>query len=79
MKYKFEMDLPENKLALALELLKSLSFVRNVKQISSPENSTAKGDEQPLKSERPFGVMKGSFVIPDDFDEPLDDLKEYMA
>jgi Protein of unknown function (DUF2281) len=79
MKYKFEMDLPENKLALALELLKSLSFVRNVKQISSSEMSTINGDEHPLEPKRPFGVMKGSFVIPDDFDEPLDDLKEYMA
>ncbi len=25
-----------------------------------------------------FGMMKGTFVMSDDFDEPLDDLKEYM-
>lgn len=25
-----------------------------------------------------FGSGKGMFIIPDDFDAPLDDLKEYM-
>jgi hypothetical protein len=25
-----------------------------------------------------FGMMKGTFVMSDDFDEPLDDFKEYM-
>lgn len=25
-----------------------------------------------------YGSMKGKFIIPDDFNEPLDDLKEYM-
>lgn len=30
------------------------------------------------KKERKLGVLKGRFTIPDDFDEPLDDLKEYM-
>ena len=28
--------------------------------------------------ERPFGTMKGSFQLASDFNEPLDDLKEYM-
>jgi Protein of unknown function (DUF2281) len=32
----------------------------------------------PQKKERKLGVLKGKFSIPDDFDEPLDDLKEYM-
>ena len=27
---------------------------------------------------RPFGTLKGTISVPDDFDEPLDDLKEYM-
>ncbi len=26
----------------------------------------------------PLGILKGAFTISDDFDEPLDDLKEYM-
>jgi hypothetical protein len=30
------------------------------------------------KKERKLGILKGRFSIPDDFDEPLDDLKEYM-
>lgn len=33
MKYRFEMEMPENKLAIALEFLKSLSFIKNVKEI----------------------------------------------
>lgn len=27
---------------------------------------------------RPFGIAKGTIKLADDFDEPLDDLKEYM-
>jgi hypothetical protein len=30
------------------------------------------------KKERKLGILKDKFSIPDDFDEPLDDLKEYM-
>lgn len=28
--------------------------------------------------ERPFGTMKGSFKLSADFNEPLDDLNDYM-
>lgn len=28
--------------------------------------------------ERPFGTMKGSFKLSSDFNEPLDDLADYM-
>ena len=34
MKYRIELDLPENKLALTLEFLKSLSYI---KAVSGPE------------------------------------------
>jgi hypothetical protein len=34
--------------------------------------------EKKAKKKRQFGTMKGSFIIPDDFNEPLDDLKDYM-
>ena len=30
------------------------------------------------KKERKLGTLAGKLSIPDDFDEPLDDLKEYM-
>lgn len=30
------------------------------------------------KSERPVGLAKGMIKISDDFDEPLDDLRDYM-
>lgn len=29
-------------------------------------------------AKRPFGISKGAFTLSDDFDEPLDDLKDYM-
>jgi len=37
------------------------------------------GEEQP-QIKRRAGILKGTFVLPlsDDFDEPLEDFKEYM-
>lgn len=29
-------------------------------------------------TKRPFGLSKGAFTLSDDFNEPLDDQKEYM-
>lgn len=37
----------------------------------------AKKQQLPLKK-RQFGAAKGFFVMSDDFDEPLEDFKEYM-
>lgn len=34
--------------------------------------------EPVVKKKRQLGILKGQFSISDDFDEPLDDLKEYM-
>lgn len=34
-------------------------------------------EEQPLKK-RQFGYAKGFFKMSDDFDEPLEDFKDYM-
>ena len=36
--------------------------------------------EKPTQKRRVAGTMKGMFVLPlpDDFDEPLEDMKEYM-
>lgn len=35
-------------------------------------------EKAPKKPRRQFGIMKGSVTLPDDFNEPLDDLKNYM-
>jgi hypothetical protein len=37
MKYRFELEMPENKLALAIEFFKSISFIKSVKAISPNE------------------------------------------
>lgn len=34
--------------------------------------------EQPKKKRGGFGILKGKIWMADDFDEPLEDLKEYM-
>lgn len=38
------------------------------------EGNKEKKKKKPLK----FGMMKGTFIMADDFDAPLDDFKEYM-
>jgi hypothetical protein len=55
MKFLIELDLLDSKLALTLEFLKSLSYVKNVRTISSTEIPNALEREKPLKIERPFG------------------------
>ncbi len=37
-----------------------------------------KSESNNKKPKPVFGSGKGMFIIPDDFDAPLDDLKEYM-
>ena len=34
--------------------------------------------KDPPKKKRPLGLLKGKIHIPDDFDEPLEDFKDYM-
>ncbi len=34
--------------------------------------------EQPKKKRGGFGILKGKIWMADDFDEPLEDMKEYM-
>jgi hypothetical protein len=34
--------------------------------------------KQERKKERGFGCAKGQFIIADDFDEPLEDFRDYM-
>ncbi len=34
--------------------------------------------ESPPIQKRPFGSLKGKIGIPDNFNEPLDDLRDYM-
>ena len=49
------------------------AFVEFLEQKSQAELTVNK-DYPPLKA----GFLKGTFVMKDDFDEPLDDFKEYM-
>lgn len=35
-------------------------------------------DKEEMPKQRVFGSMKGQFKLPDDFNEPLEDLKDYM-
>jgi Protein of unknown function (DUF2281) len=42
--------------------------------------SESKSEEKQPQKKRRAGILKGTFVLPlpDDFDEPLEDFKEYM-
>lgn len=34
--------------------------------------------QEPEKKKREYGYAKGAFIMSDDFDEPLEDFKDYM-
>ena len=62
-------ELPES---LQTEVLHYIEFLIE----KQAKNST---QEKPTQKRRVAGTMKGMFVLPlpDDFDEPLEDMKEY--
>ena len=64
-------ELPES---LQTEVLHYIEFLIE----KQAKNST---QEKPTKKRRVAGTMKGMFVLPlpDDFDEPLEDMKEYIV
>lgn len=49
-----------------------VDFVAFLKQ------KTNKKTDKPKLKQRQFGIGKGSFIMAPDFDEPLDDFKDYM-
>ncbi len=67
-----------------------IAFISQAKQIARCNESWGKGFhwvfEQKVKKEKKqqdkpkpkFGSAKGMFVMHDDFDEPLEDFKDYM-
>ncbi|QQR88096.1 MAG: DUF2281 domain-containing protein [Flavobacteriales bacterium] len=61
--------------SLPADLKKELSdFIDRllVRAKKSPSPTT------PTKQRRQLGLLKGKIHIPDDFDEPLEDFKDYM-
>ncbi|MDJ0661468.1 MAG: DUF2281 domain-containing protein [Crocosphaera sp.] len=61
--------------SLKLELLHYAKYLMD----NHAQESLSKLEEQPVKKRR-SGILKGTFVLPlpDDFDEPIEDFKEYM-
>lgn len=61
--------------SLKLELLHYAKYLLE----NYDQESLSKSDQQPIKKRR-SGILKGTFVLPlpDDFDEPLEDFKEYV-
>jgi hypothetical protein len=51
--------------------LKANQLIRVILLVDEPK-------QEATKKERTLGILKGKLSIPDNFDEPLDDLKEYM-
>ena len=55
------------------------AFINLIRASGLPSQTTAQknvGDN--IKKYRTAGSLEGKIIISDDFDEPLDDMKEYM-
>lgn len=60
-------QLPET---LQQEVLRFVSFLKQEHQSEVKQENTSK--------ERTFGRSKGKYILSEDFDEPLEDFKDYM-
>ena len=58
------------------KFLKFVDFLSNIHKIEKLEME--KTDEEKKKTKRVFGIAKGMFEMKDNFDEPLDEFKDYM-
>ena len=68
--------LPQN---LQREVLDFIDFLVNKYQKTKPSLKKEKRTISPLKKRKSnFGSAKGLIIMGDDFDQPLDDFKEYM-
>ncbi|MBU3663924.1 MAG: DUF2281 domain-containing protein [Bacteroidetes bacterium] len=54
---------------------KAKSFIEHLME-KSVENKN--NDQNQRVEKRSFGSLKGKIILSDDFDEPLEDFKEYM-
>jgi hypothetical protein len=53
-----------------------VDFLSNIHKIENLEKE--KTFEEKKKTKRVFGIAKGMFEMKDNFDEPLDEFKDYM-
>jgi hypothetical protein len=58
---------------LQQEVLDFIDFLLMKRKITKPSQGSVKEKESPK-----FGCAKGHYKMSSDFDEPLDDFKEYM-
>ena len=72
--YQLEIDDRDETAKAVLAFIRQMAIAN--KAIKAPVALT--DTYQPGLTERPFGTMKGSFKLSPDFNEPLDDLKEFM-
>ena len=63
-------SLPEQ---IQIEVLDFIDFLLQKKKITKTKRIKQKGQKSPR-----FGSAKGYYKMSSDFDEPLDDFKEYM-
>ena len=63
-------DLPED------SIMEVVRVIREIKSRSQHSTLVASSPEPPIIREA--GKYRGQIVMSDDFDEPLDDFKEYM-
>ncbi|MEB3214937.1 MAG: DUF2281 domain-containing protein [Nostocales cyanobacterium 94392] len=66
--WKVVINLPES---LKMELLHYAEYLRE----KYPDN---KQSQEKMEADRAYGTWAGQIIMSDDFDEPLEDLLEYM-
>lgn len=58
------------------QVAKVISFAEFLEEQNKPKPIGYREDGTPFY--RKAGALKGKIIVPDDFNEPLDDFKEYM-
>ncbi|MDR0302018.1 MAG: DUF2281 domain-containing protein [Treponema sp.] len=70
---KIKLSIPAEYIGKEIEIL-----VFPVKETDSLKNSANNDINAPARAVPVFGCLKGQIQMSDDFDEPLEDFKEYM-
>ena len=55
-----------------------LAAFLNLMKLSNMAKQEVVSDESTTKKYRTAGALKGTIILHDDFDEPLEEMKEYM-
>lgn len=76
--YQLEIDDRDETARAVLDFIRHIAETNKAIKPPIPVSNEPASQGKDRLVERPLGTMKGSFHLAPDFNEPLDDLKEYM-